>query len=192
VSSQTSLIAIDKTKSRPDGQGVSSVDMPVNLPDGWVYDKVFGPPASHGQKAMAPSYNRSLTMDPAAPVPMAMPSGALYGFDGGAATTAEQAASADAVAPTEAAPPVDPSQLPTVAPADPEAGQVDQNYPVLPLTVVPKPEANPLAALKAPHDQNQRIAILALVLALLSAVTFILWRYHRRDYASPRRIGRRI
>ena len=32
VSSQTSLIAVDKTKSRPDGQGVSSVDMPVNLP----------------------------------------------------------------------------------------------------------------------------------------------------------------
>jgi len=49
-----------------------------------------------------------------------------------------------------------------------------------------------LAALKVPHDPNQRIAILALVLALLSAVTFILWRYHRRDYASPRRIGRRI
>ena len=47
VSSQTSLIAIDKTKSRPDGQGVSSVDMPVNLPDGWVYDKVFGP-QGHG------------------------------------------------------------------------------------------------------------------------------------------------
>ena len=65
-------------------------------------------------------------------------------------------------------------------------------YPLLPLTVVPKPEANPLAALKVPHDANQRIAILALVLALLSAVTFILWRYHRRDYASPRRIGRRI
>jgi hypothetical protein len=30
------------------------------------------------------------------------------------------------------------------------------------------------------------------VLAFLSAVTFIFWRYHRRDYASPRRIGRRI
>jgi hypothetical protein len=27
---------------------------------------------------------------------------------------------------------------------------------------------------------------------LLSAVTFVFWRYHRRDYASPRRIGRRI
>jgi hypothetical protein len=31
-----------------------------------------------------------------------------------------------------------------------------------------------------------------LALALLSAVTFVFWRYHRRDYASPRRIGRRI
>ena len=63
---------------------------------------------------------------------------------------------------------------------------------VLPLTVVPKPEALPLTALKAPGDVNQRIAVLALLLALLSALTFILWRHHRRDYASPRRIGRRI
>jgi hypothetical protein len=31
-----------------------------------------------------------------------------------------------------------------------------------------------------------------LILAFLSAVTFVFWRYHRRDYASPRRIGRRI
>ena len=51
--------------------------------------------------------------------------------------------------------------------------------------------ADPPASLKAP-DTNQRFAILALVLAFLSAVTFIFWRYHRRDYASPRRIGRRI
>ncbi len=53
MSSQTSLIAVDKTKSRPDGQGVSSVDMPVNLPDGWVYDKVFGPQGNtqHAMKA---------------------------------------------------------------------------------------------------------------------------------------------
>ena len=66
-----------------------------------------------------------------------------------------------------------------------------RTYPVLPLTVVPKPEADPLASLKAP-DTNQRLAILALVLALLSAVTVIFWRYHRRDFASPRRNGRRI
>ncbi len=31
-----------------------------------------------------------------------------------------------------------------------------------------------------------------LTLALLSAVTLVLSRCHRRDYASPRRIGRRI
>ena len=80
----------------------------------------------------------------------------------------------------------------TVVPAGPDGSQADQTYPLLPLTVVPKPDGSPLAALKVPHDANQRIAILALVLALLSAVTFILWRYHRRDYASPRRIGRRI
>lgn len=186
VSSQTSLVAIDKTKSRPDGQGVASVDMPVNLPDGWVYDKVFGSPASHGQKAMAPMYNRALTLNPSAvPAPQASSSG--FGFDGGAASTAP-----DAVAQVEVAPPVDPSQSPTVVPADPDAGKAAQTYPVLPLTVVPKPEASPLASLKVPHDLNQRIAILALVLAFLSTLTFILWLYHRRDYASPRRIGRRI
>jgi hypothetical protein len=27
---------------------------------------------------------------------------------------------------------------------------------------------------------------------LISAVTFVMWRYRRRDYASPRRNGRRI
>ncbi len=64
VSSQTSLVAIDKIKSRPDGQGVSSVDMPVNLPDGWVYDKVFGPQGDtqHAMKAAGrpASYDRAL------------------------------------------------------------------------------------------------------------------------------------
>ena len=73
-----------------------------------------------------------------------------------------------------------------------DAGTAGQTYPLLPLTVVPKPDAGSLAALKVPHDLNQRLAILALVLGFLSALTFILWRYHRRDYASPRRIGRRI
>jgi hypothetical protein len=79
--------------------------------------------------------------------------------------------------------------LPSILVAQPEAGQAGQPYPVLPIPVVPKPEASPLASLKAP-DANQRFAMLAL--ALVSAVTLIAWRYHRRDYASPRRIGRRI
>jgi hypothetical protein len=77
----------------------------------------------------------------------------------------------------------------TVTADGPEASQAD--YPVLPLTVVPKPEASPLVLLKAP-DTNLRMAVLALVLALLSAITFIFWRYHRRDYASPRRNRRGI
>jgi len=39
---------------------------------------------------------------------------------------------------------------------------------------------------------NQRLVVLALLLTILSAVTLVMWRYHRRDYASPRRTGRRI
>jgi hypothetical protein len=73
----------------------------------------------------------------------------------------------------------------------PDANTAGENYPVLPLTVVPKPETNPLAVLKSPSD-TLRIAIIALVLTLLSAVSLIVWRHHRRDYASPRRVGRRI
>jgi Ca-activated chloride channel homolog len=211
VSSQTSLVAIDKTKSRPDGKGVASVDMPVNLPDSWVYDKVFGPPAQPMQKAML---NRQLQMNPTppqlgsgasrnwAPSPSSRP----LGFDGGSAPAAEASEAyvqadqaADPALPadvttlsSDAAPGVDPDQSPTVAPSDADAGKAGQSYPLLPLTVVPKPDASPLAALKTAHGPSQRTALLALVLAFLSAVTFILWRYHRRDYASPRRIGRRI
>jgi len=79
-----------------------------------------------------------------------------------------------------------------VAPSDTDVGTAGQPYPLLPLTIVPKPDASSLAALRAAHDPSQRTTILALVLALLSAMTFIVWRHHRRDYASPRRIGRRI
>jgi len=143
-----------------------------------------GTSAAHRALMQNPSgAGLSTSMMPSAPPQLA--------FDGGAVATTESAP-----ADVDAAPPVpDPAQMPdtvTVAPAGPEAGQADQSYPLLPLTVVPKPDGSPLAVLKVPHDPNQRIAILALVLALLSAVTFILWRYHRRDYASPRRIGRRI
>lgn len=53
VSRLTSLVAVDVTPTRPDGQKLTSKDMPVNLPEGWDYDKVFGEqavPAS--QRAM--------------------------------------------------------------------------------------------------------------------------------------------
>jgi hypothetical protein len=47
-------------------------------------------------------------------------------------------------------------------------------------------------ALTAQTHQLRQAEPFALLLTLLSAVTFISWRYPRRDYASPRRMGRRI
>jgi hypothetical protein len=182
VSSQTSLVAIDKSKSRPDGQGVATVDMPVNLPEGWVYDKVFGPQGGVQHAKRSAGTMRMLSMDPSGYG--IMPSPVPLGYDAAAAPSASV---------SEAMPPVDTAEMPdtpAVGQTPPAADDADQTYPVLPLTVVPKPEADPLASLKAP-DTNHRLAILALVLALLSAVTVIFWRNHRRDYASPRRIGRR-
>jgi Ca-activated chloride channel family protein len=204
VSSQTSLVAIDKIKSRPDGEAVSSVDMPLNLPDGWDYNKVFGSPTGMPRqyKAMAPGQNQSLAFRPSS-------AGGLYGFDGGAeaepppavmaptpdtSTLPSNAATApDTSAPaTDATPEVDTSVTPALSGAE-ESGRAEpSSYPLLPLTVVPKPEASPIASLKAPGAFNQRLIVLALLFTLLSAVTLVMWRYHRRDYASPRRTGRRI
>ncbi len=176
VSSQTSLVAIDKVKSRPDGEHVSSVDMPLNLPDGWDYNKVFGTPAAMPRqyKAMVPGRNPSLGM---------LPSGSgvsNYAFDGATATP-----------PADAAPDVDAPAAPTVS-SDEDASPAELSYPLLPLTVVPKPDASPIASLEASGALNQRLVVLALLLTILSAVTLVMWRYHRRDYASPRRTGRRI
>ena len=42
VSSQTSLIAVDKTPNRPLDQPLTRADVPLNLPAGWNFEKVFG------------------------------------------------------------------------------------------------------------------------------------------------------
>lgn len=42
VTSLTSLVAVDRTPSRPDGARLSRTDLPLNLPAGWDFDKVFG------------------------------------------------------------------------------------------------------------------------------------------------------
>ncbi len=42
VSSQTSLIAVDKTPKRAPGQVLTSAEVPLNLPAGWSFEKVFG------------------------------------------------------------------------------------------------------------------------------------------------------
>ncbi len=42
VSRLTSLVAVDATPSRPDGARLSRTELPLNLPAGWDFDKVFG------------------------------------------------------------------------------------------------------------------------------------------------------
>jgi Ca-activated chloride channel homolog len=42
VSSQTSLIAVDKSPKRPAGEKLTRAEVPLNLPSGWNFDKVFG------------------------------------------------------------------------------------------------------------------------------------------------------
>jgi len=42
VTRLTSLVAVDLTPTRPEGQRLSRADIPLNLPAGWDFDKVFG------------------------------------------------------------------------------------------------------------------------------------------------------
>jgi Ca-activated chloride channel homolog len=49
VTRLTSLVAVDQTPSRPDGARLTRAELPLNLPAGWEFDKVFGgtrPPVS--------------------------------------------------------------------------------------------------------------------------------------------------
>ncbi|MEO0961205.1 MAG: marine proteobacterial sortase target protein [Pseudomonadota bacterium] len=59
VSRLTSLVAVDVTPSRPDDENLGTAQMPVNLPDGWDFDKVFG-----GDPSPMPT-SASITPDPA-------------------------------------------------------------------------------------------------------------------------------
>jgi Ca-activated chloride channel family protein len=43
VTRLTSLVAVDKTPSRPEGAQLAQAEIPLNLPAGWDFDKVFGP-----------------------------------------------------------------------------------------------------------------------------------------------------
>ena len=42
VTRLTSLVAVDKTPSRPDGEPLKLTELPINLPAGWEFSKVFG------------------------------------------------------------------------------------------------------------------------------------------------------
>lgn len=43
VTRLTSLVAVDRTPSRPEGATLTRAELPLNLPAGWEFDKVFGP-----------------------------------------------------------------------------------------------------------------------------------------------------
>jgi Ca-activated chloride channel family protein len=42
VTSQTSLVAVDETPSRPVGTPLREEDLPINLPEGWDFETLFG------------------------------------------------------------------------------------------------------------------------------------------------------
>ena len=53
VSRHTSLVAVDVTAIRPADQPLATTEIPLNLPRGWDYDKVFGPAMKRERRAMA-------------------------------------------------------------------------------------------------------------------------------------------
>lgn len=85
VSRLTSLVAVDVTPSRPDGETLVRADAPLNLPKGWEFDKVFGPsPEPRQREVFAPDMLKTRTAAAeAAPAPagqggsgIALPQGA--------------------------------------------------------------------------------------------------------------------
>jgi Ca-activated chloride channel family protein len=82
VSRLTSLVAVDTTPSRPDGAHLSRAELPLNLPAGWDFDKVFGTfgdrprdpaPRRDDRTEAAPGVQLADAARPAPPGPAAQP-----------------------------------------------------------------------------------------------------------------------
>jgi Ca-activated chloride channel homolog len=58
VTRLTSLIAVDKTVTRPEGVALTRADLPLNLPAGWDFDKVFG-----NSRTQAPNDRSPVTLE---------------------------------------------------------------------------------------------------------------------------------
>lgn len=48
VTSETSLVAVDRTPIRPAGARLTEEELPLNLPHGWDFDSIFGDPDANG------------------------------------------------------------------------------------------------------------------------------------------------
>jgi Ca-activated chloride channel homolog len=79
VTRLTSLVAVDKTPSRPNGEQLKLAELPINLPAGWDFEKVFGehphlPAQPTERRADAPEGRVQLaTLKQRQPVPVAAP-----------------------------------------------------------------------------------------------------------------------
>ncbi|MFT4121555.1 marine proteobacterial sortase target protein [Bradyrhizobium sp.] len=79
VTRLTSLVAVDKTPSRPAGEPLKLSELPVNLPAGWDFEKVFGErphqgPAQSGERrADANGATTARRPTPAAPDAIRLP-----------------------------------------------------------------------------------------------------------------------
>lgn len=74
VSRVTSLVAVDVTPSRPNGDPLGSAKVPLNLPAGWDFDKVFGEESTGGSlkhASAAPSPEAEMVADMMAAAPTA-------------------------------------------------------------------------------------------------------------------------
>jgi len=54
VSRETSLVAVDRTPSRPRGARLTEEELPLNLPHGWDFDALFGGDANAGERGAQP------------------------------------------------------------------------------------------------------------------------------------------
>jgi len=62
VTRETSLVAVDRTPSRPQGASLTEEELPLNLPAGWDFDRIFGAPAPDGDRS-----SKAETDDPGVP-----------------------------------------------------------------------------------------------------------------------------
>jgi Ca-activated chloride channel family protein len=72
VSAHTSLVAIDVTPRRPEGEDVDSRPMATNLPAGWDFDAVFGTDEER-KRGTTPALQRAMSA-PATPQPVVLAS----------------------------------------------------------------------------------------------------------------------
>ncbi|RZN07753.1 marine proteobacterial sortase target protein [Bradyrhizobium genosp. SA-3] len=78
VTRLTSLVAVDKTPSRPEGEPLKLSELPINLPAGWDFEKVFGerqqlPKQLHERHADARNQPAARRPTPAAPDTIRLP-----------------------------------------------------------------------------------------------------------------------